>query len=380
MLKITSVNYSYPKSIEQLKDLNCSASYFIKELDAIRKEIKEIENKIKNYNASFFSNEFHSFTTQYEILQRRYKSIIDKMDRNNKKDAVLKNILDMCNISFDNLEIETNKREANNKQSDNNDKRNNNNTMNKMINNSSTKSLNNNEQNKMIENIFDCSTNSQIDQKNRCVLCDSVGKMDVIDGVIVCKNCGYSEKYITDNMNSYKDQSSQHTNTFSYKKLNHFNEWINQIQGKEVTKVPTEVFEKIYGEIKKERITNLSIITQKKVRYFLKKLGLNKYYEHVPFITKHIGGESPPSISPYFETNLRQMFISVSAPFLEYCPANRRNFPRYTFILYKCCELLGYNEILPYLPLLKTKTRLIEMDRIWKTITVLLKYKYIPTI
>lgn len=217
--------------------------------------------------------------------------------------------------------------------------------------------------------------------QEKCVYCGSINFFDICDGRLVCRNCGIHGNMVTELMKpSHKEKSSEKPYPYSYKKLNHFDEWINLIQGKEVTKIPPEVFSKLLGEVKKERIVNTKNITQKKVRNYLHKLGLNIYYEHVPYITEQLGGEKPPKIPSEIVSILRNMFIEISAEFVRYCPKNRKNFPRYTYIIYKCCELIDYREILQYLPLLKTRQRLIEMDVIWKNICAMRGYRFINTV
>lgn len=216
--------------------------------------------------------------------------------------------------------------------------------------------------------------------KDLCTNCGAINNIELIDGIRVCRSCGFSDPMIMEKQKQQRhDSAVPRTCTFSYKKLNHFNEWISQIQGKEVTKIPKDLFERVLTEMKKERIAPQKL-TQKKVREYLKKLKLCKFYEHIPYITAQLGGEKPPSIPTEIEERIRKMFIDVSAPFVQYCPTHRRNFPRYTYIIYKCCELIGFKKILSYLPLLKTRIRLIEMDQIWKKICALLHYKFISTI
>jgi predicted metallo-beta-lactamase superfamily hydrolase len=50
---------------------------------------------------------------------------------------------------------------------------------------------------------------------------------------------------------SYKDPPKEIA-TLQHIKWNHFNEWISQIQGKETTDIPEEVYDKILLEIKKK--------------------------------------------------------------------------------------------------------------------------------
>ena len=52
-----------------------------------------------------------------------------------------------------------------------------------------------------------------------------------------------------------------------------------------MTTIPPEVIEQLRNEFKKIKIKSVTEITHAKVRSLLKKLKLNKFYEHVPFIT-----------------------------------------------------------------------------------------------
>jgi hypothetical protein len=64
--------------------------------------------------------------------------------------------------------------------------------------------------------------------------------------------------------------------------LNHFKEILSQFQAKETTQIPTHVIEAIRGRIKKERIQDMiTEINYEKMREILKKLGFNRYFEHI---------------------------------------------------------------------------------------------------
>ena len=47
---------------------------------------------------------------------------------------------------------------------------------------------------------------------------------------------------------------------------------------------------------------------------------------------------------------------------------------------YKFCELLGADEYLPYLPLLKSTQKLYECDKVWKQICAQLGWEFIRTV
>ena len=122
------------------------------------------------------------------------------------------------------------------------------------------------------------------------------------------------------------------------------------------------------NEIKKERIHDLNELTTQKVRSILKKLKLNKYYEHIPHIINQLNGQPPPYMSRQTEEVLRIMFQKIQGPFLEFCPKKRKNFLSYSYVLHKFVELLGMDELKPLFPLLKSREKLASQDMIWRKI------------
>ena len=200
------------------------------------------------------------------------------------------------------------------------------------------------------------------------------------EGTIYCQKCGYIELIVIDSDKpSYKDPPPEAT-YFAYKRINHFNELLAQIQAKESTDIPQEVFNKIINEIKKERINDLSKLSNEKIRSFLKKLGLNKYYEHVPHIINKLNGLPPPILTRDIEERLRIMFKEIQGPFMEICPKNRKNFLNYYYVFHKFVELLSLDEYKSLFPLLKSREKLHQQDIMWKKICAKLNWEYIKSI
>jgi len=152
---------------------------------------------------------------------------------------------------------------------------------------------------------------------------------------------------------------------------------LSQFQAKESTDIPISVIEVIQQQIKKERI-ELSSLTNKKTKEILKKLGYNRYYEHIPFIKDKLGIK-PPVMTPQLEDTLCNLFMDIQIPYSKYCPNDRVNFLNYYYTLYKLCELLGEMQYLEYFPMLKDQKK-IEQDEIWKKICNDLSWDFIPTI
>ena len=247
--------------------------------------------------------------------------------------------------------------------------------------NKTVKIENNNIVNKYLSNIDDgfLDVNSFVYQTDICQICNK-GELIPLDdeGILVCNSCSRIIPYLTENDKpSYKEPPKE-VCFYAYKRINHFKEILAQFQGKETTQIPLDVIENIKLQIKKERI-ELSQITNIKTKEILKKLGYNKYYEHIPFIKDKLGIK-PPIMSPELEETLCNLFIELQSPYSKWCPDDRVNFLNYYYTAYKLCELLGEIDYLQHFPMLKDREKRIEQDDIWKRICEELDWEFIPTI
>ena len=214
-----------------------------------------------------------------------------------------------------------------------------------------------------------------------CAHCGS-GKVMVMtnDGYTWCTNCDAIEYIIIDHEKpSYRDPPKE-ISFFAYKRSNHLNEWISQIQGKETTEIPEEVYDKILLELRKQRITNMAEVTEKKIKSILKTLGINKYYEHSVHIINRLTGVPTKQLSPELEEQLRNMFKMIQTPFLKHAPKSRKNFLSYSFVLHKLIQLLGQDEYLDKFMLLRSREKLYQQDVIWQKICKDLNWEFCPSL
>lgn len=218
------------------------------------------------------------------------------------------------------------------------------------------------------------------DPYGECADCASEMVFSSNEALFTCPQCGFQEFVLVDSDKpSYKDPPRE-VSYYAYKRINHFNEWLAQIQAKESTDIPQEVFDAILTELKKERITELGNIKTSKIREILKKLKFNKYYEHAPHIMNRINGKNAPVITRETEEKLRHMFIEIQPSFQKHCPAGRSNFLSYSYVLYKFCELLELDEYLPNFPILKNRDKLFCQDKIWQKICQDLSWQFIRSV
>jgi hypothetical protein len=201
------------------------------------------------------------------------------------------------------------------------------------------------------------------------------------EGILICNNkdCGKFITYIVDNNKPTNKEPPNEVSYTAYIRLNHFKEILSQFQAKETTQIPEEVINAIRARIKKERIEDTSQITYDKMRDILRKLGFNKYFEHIQYINS-LFGIKPPIMNEELHETLCVLFIEIQKPWAMHCPPNRRNFFNYTYTLFQLCVLLDQTQYLPYIPMMKDREKQLDQDMIWKKVCAELDWEFFPTV
>jgi hypothetical protein len=213
-----------------------------------------------------------------------------------------------------------------------------------------------------------------------CYDCQMEMKLHHTDGQLVCPGCGITQKILVEpDKLSCKDPPKEIV-CMGYKRINHFRECVAQVQAKETTDIPDELYDQIIFELKKERFHNMAELTPDKLRDILKKIKKNKYYEHIPHIINQLNGLPPPTYSKELQIILDRMFNEIQIPFQKYRPKNRKNFLSYSYVLFKFFELLEMKEHCKNFGLLKSREKLYAQDVMWKKITKALGWKFIKSI
>jgi hypothetical protein len=334
------------------KQLEIDIKLTIDEIMDIKDRIKEINETIKELKSK--KNNYFLDNSKYIFEYFENKKSINNVEETNKlvtsKNQLLYNIF---KIKQDDSDKETNINENKNK-----------NIVQKYLSN--------------IDETF-LDMNAFVKDAYVCQYCYT-GEMIPLDdeGVLICNICAINIPYLIENEKpSYKEPPKE-VCFYAYKKINHFKEILAQFQGKETTQIPDDIVDQIHQQIKKERI-GLEQLTHHKTKEILKKLGFNKYYEHIAFIKNKLGIK-PPVFSPELEDTLCNLFMEIQAPYAKTCPDYRVNFLNYYYVLFKFCELLEESQFLHDIPLLKDREKLIEQDETWKKMCVELNWEFIPTV
>jgi len=166
-----------------------------------------------------------------------------------------------------------------------------------------------------------------------------------------------------------------------YKRSAHLIEFLNQIQGECSSAITPENMAAVREQLRKMRIepAETSLVH---IRDALKRLGLAKLYEHTPNILTQIKGNAHTiKISPHLVLELQNMFEAMQHPFQKVAKkSQRKNMLSYSYVMRKCCQLIGVDDLLPYLPLLKSRTKVEQLDNMWREICNDLGWEFIPSV
>lgn len=341
-----TIDAVHEKKMNEFEEREKNLYKYEKELIILEKEITD--EKIKNNN----------------ILRVR---LIDRIDKLKNDISAIKNNTDMVEYLFKASQFFN----ENNENNDEND--------------IEIKKINNGKKYRDFLNVcfneysqVDCEITRDI---NKCAHCgDNKLEIDHKHNLIVCSSCGVTETTFSSDIEWSLYETHEPIQVFNYKRKNHFKEWLIQLQAKENTNIPDDLINKIYLEMKKERITDIDRLTYDKIKMYMSKHNYNKYFEHIPYIYKMITNKKPIELDEILENKLYEMFDEIQIPFdnHKHLLKNRtKNFLSYSFTIYKFCQLLGRTDLLKFFNLLKDREKIFEQEVVWKHICQDLNWEYI---
>jgi hypothetical protein len=230
---------------------------------------------------------------------------------------------------------------------------------------------------------------------SNCDMCLTCQQPTVIMGagaIMGCTKCKQTYTFIQATSSRIAYGEEVEFTSFSYRRENHFQEWLNCFQAKESTTLlkkeaaaqknreDTSVVEMVAQKCAEMGYMDRATIEMHHVREALKSLRLSKYYENQQQITTRISGRPAPTMTPQQEEQVRCMFSAIIPLFEKHKPSDRRNFLSYAYCLYKFCELMGWDQFLPCFTLLKGPDKLKKQDMIFEKICKDLDWEFIPSV
>jgi hypothetical protein len=214
----------------------------------------------------------------------------------------------------------------------------------------------------------------QDDAKDICRSCNSLNIVEADNSYYVCGDCGvvdalgFSRTNVKANMN-WEDTPIERRK-YTYKRLNHFREYLRQIQGESRTCIPEDIYTQLRVWFRKYYIP-VESINSTNVRLMLRRIHKSSYYEHREAIAAHLNpAYQPITIDTVHQEKMCLMFVQLEGPFECIKAKNlfkepRKNFLSYPFVFFKLNELCGWDQYNTSCDLLKSIELMNLQDRWW---------------
>lgn len=226
-----------------------------------------------------------------------------------------------------------------------------------------------------------------------CLMCyNSDLRINNKEGCLICSHCGficndhpnqllssYSQAFAPLSGNTRQKQviPRQHSNSI-YKRCNHFKETLLRLQAKERVKITSTELCVIQAELDKRGI-KATDVDPDVIRNVLRTVKLQKFYNHTYYILKYFTGIALLTLNDSQYRELYRMFVLIQSPFAEHAPF-RANMISYIYIVKKFFEILDWRDAASLLPYLKSRTKVLHQDMIWKKICISVGFPFIKSL
>ena len=202
-----------------------------------------------------------------------------------------------------------------------------------------------------------------------CIKCGGAVLMQPTRSLLNCQECGYSAPVLdaTASSVSFGDEVI-FNQSFSYKKSNHFGDWLLRTQAKETYVVADSVVKTVMEELANRNIHPDDVEQNIVLKIMKDKKLKSKAYNYAAQVTMRCTGVPPPRLTSEMDQLANLIFIAIQEPYTKHMPANRKNFLSYSYCIYRIYELLGADDLLSTLPLLSGRGKLPRQDAIMKKI------------
>lgn len=201
---------------------------------------------------------------------------------------------------------------------------------------------------------------------------------DLSQDIRVCQECGLETKIYENNL-CFKDTARTNlAPRFNYSRRGHFREAIDKYQGKQNKTIPPEVNEMLKKEMENNGLTRYTL-TKGNTFDFLSDHDYGDYYDDINLIHFQLTGIPPPNVSEY-EAALLEDNDKLESVYNDAKAKYRKNALNVNYKLYKLLERRGVDVDQDDFIFLKTRTKVIEHDEVFKKICSQLGWTFQPTI
>lgn len=220
-------------------------------------------------------------------------------------------------------------------------------------------------------------------EKKKVCECGKYPTIDPTTSSLICEGCGRTEFIVMQPHASkllYKNHEFYHfasdTAIFSYRRYDHFVEWLNKIHYSPKCGVPKKII-----EILRQKLKNPADITIENIQSVLKKTGHSTYISKSKVLLEILTSNSKHNTIPVPIKNcMRTMFKKIQVLWSTIKPSSRTNFLSYSYVIRKFLQILHQTQYMHQYELLKCEEKLYKQDLIWSSICSRLNWKFYPSL
>ena len=160
----------------------------------------------------------------------------------------------------------------------------------------------------------------------------------------------------------------------NYKRIHHWHERISQLLLLE-SEIPQNEMLQIAEKLCDG---SHSVINKDSVRAVLRSLGMQLYIEKWLQIIYRVTRIAPPIPGVLLINRLDDLFMLLQEPFDCYRVVKRKNFLNYNYVFCRLFQQLNCTQFSMFFPLIKSKTKLRQLDEMWAMMAKSLKWDIMP--
>lgn len=229
-------------------------------------------------------------------------------------------------------------------------------------------------------------------------VCPACGKATVtvdLNAQLVCTSCGGCAPVVMSGTSAtapFVDATSgigvtyeqrldvRRPSNYAYQPLKHFTDWLDKSQGKERPVTPQPILDGVGACFRRDRIVDPRLMTPRRVKLYLKQLGLARYYDHAVQIAHRLSGIEPLRFTDEQEAYLCARFVDVYGAWEATKQWRRQNFFSYAYAIHKLLQLCQYpRAFFAQYPLLKSPDKRYAQDQMWRRVCTRLNWRFIPS-
>lgn len=204
---------------------------------------------------------------------------------------------------------------------------------------------------------------------DKCPQCGERMRVCEREGILVCSrsDCALTAPHLNTTSSALSYGEDIDISRHVYVRQKHFRSWIQQFH-EDAELTPDHVLLDLQLKLQNVHVKSKSEIKPTPVKKILIANGHRKYINQATCITLRLNGSPIPAFTSEEIEKFVQMFVQTQIPFLQLKEPRRINFLNNSYVLAKCCAILGKRHFQQCFVLLKARTVLNRQDATWQRI------------